>query len=294
MSNVSESAITIAASTTSAIPTKDETFDDYEFESSSISPKRRSVRETMLERDLYLSSTVESSVTEEALQLSKEPSTSGIVHRNISKTVLSNVGDPSLVVESSKRTSSFNISSEVTAKVSKMVHMKAPRDLDGCFLSRSGKGPLNVSSQPPHFMDCVTSSPIEPSDTRDVGASLKILSEIQRLLIPQLQRDQEYRLYRDSGYMHIFRQEVLQAVKSCNGKFIREYTVLKEKVALLQDFIQQLNLALESMQKERRCVEEKVANFRNFAKRILQLFPSKYHFPTFLDNLKFSQSFLHN
>lgn len=49
--------------------------------------------------------------------------------------------------------------------------------------------------------------------------------------------------------------ELLQALQSCNDNFDKESKILDEKVASLQCFINQLNLALESMPNERKCAE---------------------------------------
>lgn len=86
-----------------------EAFEECGHEFSSNSPIRKSLEKSMLERELYLSTTVESLHNKEDLQLSKELSTSTAPNRLTPRRFLWNSGDQSVVVESLKRTSSFTV-----------------------------------------------------------------------------------------------------------------------------------------------------------------------------------------
>lgn len=184
--------------------------------------------------------------------------------------------DKSLMVVETRKRPSPTSSSEVSPKCSRVSSAKVPHDVGFFIVSRSGAGPSNIASQPPHFMDPITSTPHDYNEPhRTAGATLRALQEVERLLLPRFIKDREEKLYREDQILKSFHEGILQVIQSCNDRFLREEKLLDEKVVSLQGWINRLQSEMETLQNERQNAFETTKDFQRCARAILQLVPSE-------------------
>lgn len=232
--------------------------DDFVLESS-MQPKRIKTT-SVLAKDLEISTTQEEILTTTVLEGEISANTKG--------------SDKSLmVVENRER---LSLSSEVTPKCSRVNGAKVPHDVGFFIISRSDAGPSNIASQPPHFMDSITSTPHNYNEPhRAAGATLRILQEVEKLLLPRFIKDREEKLYREDEILKSFHEGISHLIQSCNDRFLREEKLLDEKVVSLQGWINRLQSEMETLQNERQNSFETTKEFQKCARAIMQLVPSE-------------------
>lgn len=163
-----------------------------------------------------------------------------------------------------------------------MAHATPHPKRDILLMSGSFAGPSNVSAQLPHFMGCTTSTPHdETEEHRAAGGTLRILNEVEKLLLPRVLLEREERLAREDEYLVTLGDAVLQALQSCNAKFQFEGDLLDDKVAALQACITRLHAAKEMMMVQRGCVSENLLTFNIYAQKVMRHLPSEYNATTF-------------
>lgn len=257
-----------------------ETIDEEELSSSFASKLRRRMGSarpigvSRLEEDLELSTTVNDSETSSAANqpmkgVTEKPTSNG--DQSTTECAL----ESSTGVGSSKRKPPS--SSCVPQKRSKVSPL-TPRSTEILLMSHSEAGPSNVSSQPPHFMDCITSTPHDPTENHKIaGGYLRLLQEVDKLFQSRFQKDAEGRLYRENHRISQYQEGYgMLVTRFCEGSRL-ELKLMDEKVAALKRLIKRFNEELVMTVNAKRDLLDSHAMFSRHVSKVLADMPSKYN-----------------